>query len=90
MKKTLLSLYKIDMQITKATLNDRKLDARRKIQLGGLVIKSGLGDLFEYDKETILGILVEGFNNINGKDKETYLYHYTKLGKDKFIEDYKK
>ena len=35
----------------------RKADAYRKIQLGGLVIKAGLGDL---DKAILLGLLIEG------------------------------
>lgn len=35
----------------------RKADAYRKITLGGLVIKAGLGDL---DAATLLGLLVDG------------------------------
>ena len=39
----------------------RKADAYRKIQLGGLVIKAGLGDL---DKATLLGLLIEGATTV--------------------------
>lgn len=35
----------------------RKADAHRKITLGGLVIKAGLGEL---DAATLLGLLVDG------------------------------
>jgi hypothetical protein len=35
---------------------NRKLDVRHKIELGGLIIKAGLGD---YPKAIILGLLLE-------------------------------
>ena len=37
--------------------NARREDTRRKIQLGGLVIKSGIGDL---PPAVILGVLLDG------------------------------
>lgn len=48
-----------------AKLKQRKADTRRKIELGGLVIKSGMGG---YDKATILGALVYALSLI-GQDK---------------------
>ena len=43
-------------------LKQRKLDTRRKIELGGLVIKSGMG---EWDKATILGALLHAVGSLN-------------------------
>ena len=54
---------------------DRKLDTRHKIELGGLVIKSKLGD---YPKSIILGILIEAANKI-AEDKNS-LDHYQAIG----------
>ncbi|MFO9453194.1 conjugal transfer protein TraD [Legionella pneumophila serogroup 1] len=48
-----------------AKLKQRKADTRRKIELGGLVIKSGMGG---YDKATILGALDYALSLI-GQDK---------------------
>ena len=39
------------------TASARKADTYRKIQLGGLIIKAGVG---EFDKALILGILIDG------------------------------
>lgn len=44
------------------------------------------GDLLDYEKDLLLGILTEGKNNISGKDAEDQKYHYTGLGKEKFDE----
>ena len=40
----------------------RKQDAYRKIGLGGLVIKAGLGDI---DKAVLLGLLIEGARGLD-------------------------
>ncbi|MBN5929498.1 conjugal transfer protein TraD [Legionella pneumophila serogroup 1] len=49
-----------------AKLKQRKADTRRKIELGGLVIKSGMGG---YDKATILGALDYALS-LMGQDKD--------------------
>ena len=41
--------------------NTRREDTRRKIQLGGLVIKAGIGDL---PPAVILGVLLDGAERV--------------------------
>lgn len=65
-------------------LEYRKADTRRKIQMGGLVIKAGLGETFDTTPEIVLGLLMEGYLNLHGKEKEDYLMHYQLLGKKGF------
>ncbi len=48
----------------------RKADAYRKIQLGGLVIKAGLGDL---SKVVLLGALLEVAKVVNAPDAQARL-----------------
>lgn len=46
----------MDAERTRAVLTDRKKDTRHKIELGGLIIKAGIG---EVDKLILYGGLVE-------------------------------
>ena len=43
------------MQQQKINFQERKLDARKKISLGGLIIKAGLNQI---DPQTLYGMLV--------------------------------
>ncbi|HAU1410433.1 TPA: conjugal transfer protein TraD [Legionella pneumophila] len=61
-------------------LKKRKADTRRKIELGGLVIKSGMG---RYDKATILGALDYTINLI-GQDKD-YANLFISKGNNLFL-----
>jgi hypothetical protein len=61
--------------------DDRRQDARQKIQLGGLVVKAGLR---ETDKAIILGILKEAALRLS--DKETR-DRYRAIGKAAFKDD---
>ncbi|QDQ40263.1 conjugal transfer protein TraD [Legionella geestiana] len=47
-------IVRCEKSIKLEKLRKRKADTRRKIELGGLVIKAGLGD---FNKPTILGAL---------------------------------
>lgn len=60
---------------------DRKLDTRNKIELGGLIIKAGLGN---YSKAIILGLLIEAKSNIETNSQA--LDHYQVLGDLEFTE----
>ncbi|WP_299868748.1 conjugal transfer protein TraD [uncultured Roseobacter sp.] len=46
----------MDAERTRAVLTDRKKDTRHKIELGGLIIKAGMG---EVDRLALYGGLVE-------------------------------
>ena len=58
----------------------RKADAYRKITLGGLVIKAGLGDL---DAATLLGLLVDGAKRLADANEAARLHQ---IGDAKFRE----
>ena len=60
-------------------LKKRKADTRRKIELGGLVIKSNL-DI--YDKSIVLGALVHASQLI--EQNSQYRYLFQRLGGDAF------
>lgn len=51
------------MSLARARERLRKEDTRHKIELGGLVIKAGLGD---EDKAVILGALLDAASTIKG------------------------
>ena len=51
------------MRKARMTGNERKADTRRKIQLGGLVIKAGLA---AEDAAVLLGMLASGAKVLNG------------------------
>jgi hypothetical protein len=51
------------MSLSRAREQLRKEDTRHKIELGGLVIKAGLGD---EDRAVILGALLDAASAING------------------------
>ncbi|CZJ92393.1 conjugal transfer protein TraD [Legionella pneumophila] len=61
-------------------LKRRKADTRRKIELGGLVIKSGLDG---FNKSTILGALKHSLNLIE-QDK-SYINLFEAKGHDLFL-----
>lgn len=66
------------------SIYQRKYDTRRKIQMGGLVIKAGLGPLHDEDKAILLGILVDAAAKLGGAEKDTYSAHYKELGERSF------
>jgi hypothetical protein len=65
-------------------LQHRKDDTRRKIQMGGLIIKAGLGDIFDSNPEVIFGLLIEAQKHLSSKEKDDYFMHYKFLGKKAF------
>jgi hypothetical protein len=69
---------------------DYKADARRKIQMGELIVTAGLDHYHEDQKEILLGILLDAANKLNSNEKETYEHKFTYLGKKKFEEKEKR
>lgn len=63
-------------------LKQRKLDTRRKIELGGLVIKSGMN---EYDKAIILGALIHAVQSLEREPHVQQLFQ--SLGEAAFREE---
>lgn len=43
----------------KQSSEERKLDARKKIMLGGLFVKAGLDNFHPYDPATLYGMLLD-------------------------------
>lgn len=60
-------------------LKKRQADTRRKIELGGLVIKSGMDG---FNKAVILGALCNSFETINRNQEYSFLFE--KKGYDLF------
>jgi hypothetical protein len=57
-------------QISRASHDARRQDARDKIELGGLVIKAGLREI---DRAVILAILMEGAAKVSDPDEHERL-----------------
>ena len=66
------------------SIYQRKHDTRRKIQMGGLVIKAGLGSLHDEDKAILLGILMDAAAKLGSVEKDAYIAHYKELGERSF------
>ncbi|MFM0197803.1 conjugal transfer protein TraD [Paraburkholderia strydomiana] len=59
----------------------RQQDTRHKIELGGLVVKAGLGDL---DKAVILGILLDAKQRMTGKTANAEFERFSLIGSEAF------
>ncbi len=62
---------------------DRRLDTRHKIQLGGLVIKAGLGD---EEPAVILGLLTAAKRVLSGQHATGSRRRWKELGDQAFAE----
>ncbi|SQU01425.1 conjugal transfer protein TraD [Escherichia coli] len=67
------------MELARAREAERKADTRHKIQLGGLVIKAGFGDV---DEAVILGALLDAAKRLNGPDGLYEKQRFVALGND--------
>jgi len=74
------SLARCENSLALEKLRKRKADTRQKIELGGLVIKSGMAD---YNKSVILGALVDSLKRI--KIDTTYINMFEKTGNQLFL-----
>ncbi|HAU1203949.1 conjugal transfer protein TraD [Legionella pneumophila serogroup 1] len=66
-----------EKELAEAKLKKRRADTRRKIELGGLIIKSGLGS---HNKSIILGLLSYGLQLIE-KDNRFQVFFENKGNK---------
>lgn len=60
-------LFRTERELSRIRMNARKQDTRRKIELGGLLIKAGLGG---ETSAVILGALVLAANALNGANAD--------------------
>ena len=74
-------MNRTQMELAKAREQERKLDAHKKIQFGGLVLKSGMG---EFPKAVILGALTDALQNIRNDRSFENLYKIK--GEKEFLE----
>jgi hypothetical protein len=65
----------------RAVDTDRRLDTRRKIQLGGLVIKAGLGD---EEPAIILGLLTAAKRVLNSQNAADSRRRWKEIGDKAF------
>jgi hypothetical protein len=69
---------------TRAWIVKRRERTRQLIELGGLVVKSGLVELTEDDRAVILGILIEAAAMLNGEDAEQKIALWRRRGRRAF------
>ena len=55
------AVNRLERNLALEKIKKRKADTRRKIELGGLVIKAGMD---QYPKDVILGVLISGFKEM--------------------------
>ncbi len=79
-KKTERTLAKLERNLSLEKIKQRKKDTRRKIELGGLVIKAEM-DL--YSKDVILGALIQAKKEIEEGEKNKRLFEM--IGKAEFL-----
>ena len=72
------------MQQQKNNFYERKLDARKKISLGGLIIKAGLNHI---DPQTLYGMLLYSKQLIS--NKPDVIHRWYELGKELAIKNKK-
>lgn len=73
-------IHRLERNLALEKIKKRKADTRRKIELGGLVIKAGMD---HFPKSVILGALMDAFANI--KQDESYKKRYQQNGEFNFL-----
>ena len=74
------SIARLERQLAKAKVKQRKADTRRKIQLGGLIIKAKMD---VYPKDVILGALIQAESALKEEGSRQF---YQLIGKNAFLE----
>lgn len=75
------SLARAENALAIEKIKKRKQETRRKIELGGLVIKAGMD---QYDKATVLGALIYIKKQMN--DDENFEQFIKYMGENKFMD----
>ena len=79
-KKTEITLAKLERNLSLEKIKQRKQDTRRKIEMGGLVIKAEM-DL--YPKDVILGALIQARKQIEEAEENRRLFEL--VGQSEFL-----
>lgn len=74
-------LARLESNLMREREQQRKQDTRRKIELGGLIIKANLDGL---SKAQLLGLLVEAASKIAGDSRSPILQHWRQTGDQAF------
>lgn len=74
-------LVRLETNLMREREQQRKQDTRRKIELGGLIIKAKLDRL---TKAQILGLLVDAASKIDRDLSSTILQHWHQIGHQTF------
>lgn len=62
---------------------DRKADARKKIQLGGLIVKAGLDYMHPHDAYILYGMLLDAKESMNARPE--LLERWKDMGKELLV-----
>lgn len=71
LKKQEQKLARLERDLARAKLKERKADTRRKIELGGLVIKAKMAG---YSKAVVLGALIDAVETLEREPGAKALY----------------
>lgn len=85
LKREAQKLARLQNNLMQQREQKRKQDTRRKIELGGLIIKAKLDTL---SKAQILGLLIEAKEQINGLDRSQNLEKWEQIGDVAFQESW--
>jgi hypothetical protein len=76
-----MRLYRADRTKRKLGMDARKADTRNKIQLGGLILKAGLGS---EPAAVLLGLFLAAAEALSGPDSTAARERWRKAGEDAF------
>lgn len=80
-KKTEQQIAALSLKMASAKMKQRKSETRKKIQYGGLVLKSKMDS---YPKDVILGALISAFQELGSSDEVKHVFELK--GKQAFLE----
>jgi hypothetical protein len=77
-----MRLFRADRTKRRLGMDARKADTRNKIQLGGLIVKAGLGS---EQAPVLLGLLLAAAKALSGPDGTAAREGWRKAGEDAFV-----
>ena len=80
-KKQEQKISRLERDVALERIKQRRTDTRRKIEWGGLVVKSGMN---AHNKSVILGALIHAIQSIDSNDKNIELFE--SIGNIAFLE----
>jgi hypothetical protein len=83
LKRIIRKIKYFHMKVKQQTHIERKLDARKKIMLGGLFVKAGLDHFHPHDPATLYGILLHAKKLMDTKPE--LITKWRELGKELMV-----